>query len=144
MAGLMPRARAAAVMASEEAVLTDEAICEFGILSSEESVRILGAEKGNNISEQVESGTLLCVHSGPYIAGDIVPLLQIRLSIQTVKKSHQIFSKSLLSINVLQISIKSPINICKYLQKESLEQSDRKSTRLNSSHITRSRMPSSA
>ena len=115
--GVRPILRAASSTAAVRAALTDEAICEFVILSSEKSGRILGAKESNNISEQVKNGTLFCVHSDPYIAGDIVSLLQIRVSIKTVTKSHQIFSKSLLAINVLQISIKSPINLCNYLQK---------------------------
>ena len=64
IAGLRPSARAAAATASEKLVLPDEAICVFGRFSSEESVRVLGAKEGNNISEQIEGGTFLCVHSG--------------------------------------------------------------------------------
>ena len=62
MAGLRPSLRAASSMAVVRAVLwDDEAICVWEILSSGE--RVLCARESKEISEQLERGTFLCVHS---------------------------------------------------------------------------------
>ena len=62
IAGLRPSFCAASSIAVlREALWDDEAICVWEILSSEESV--LGARESKVISEQLESGTFLRVHS---------------------------------------------------------------------------------